>query len=145
MAAEDSLPAASFTLQDLHPELAIAAELLACGTHQEAVRKAAERFLNRVGEEAKREHLHGTRLLGQVFSDQQPLLLLGAGLTTPSEQSFHRGYRHLALGLAEAVRNVYTHDDEVAVTEVEALEWLGFISAMHRLLDRAEHVAERGG
>lgn len=40
-----------------------------------------------------------------------------------------------------AIRNVMTHTDEHGLTPTEALEWLAFISAMHRRLDSAQQVA----
>jgi hypothetical protein len=72
-----------------------------------------------------------------AFSAEQPILVFSETRPSPTEKSFHNGYRSLAVGLAEAVRNVYTHQDELVVTKTEALEWLCFISAMHRRLDRA--------
>ena len=102
------------------------------GHLQEAVRKAAERFINRVAHEAEREEMYGVSLMNHVFSANQPVLVFSEKRLTPTERSIHNGYRSLAVGLTEAVRNVYTHQDELDVSEVEAMEWLGFISAMHR-------------
>ena len=51
----------------LHAEVQIAADLFADGHLQEAVRKAAERFSNRVAEKAEREDLTGRNLMNQVF------------------------------------------------------------------------------
>ena len=81
--------------------------------------------------------MHGASLMNHVFSAERPVLVFSETRLTPTEISFHNGYRSLSLGLTEAVRNVYTHQDELDVAEEEALEWLGFISAMHRRLDRA--------
>ena len=40
-----------------------------------------------------------------------------------------------------ALRNVMTHADSYALRETDALEWLAFISAMHRRLDGVQQVA----
>jgi len=141
--AADLTESAQITRFDgFHPEVAIARELFAGGHLQEAVRKAAERFINRVAQEAEREDLHGASLMNHAFSAEQPVLVFSESRLTPTEQSLHNGFRFLAVGLTEAIRNVYTHEDKVDVDEIEALEWLGFISAMHRRLDRAEQMAD---
>ena len=122
---------------DLHAEVQLAANLYEDGYFQEAVRRAAERFINRIAEKAEREDLTGQDLMNQVFSADKPVLVFSGERATLTERSMHDGYRSLASGLAAAVRNVYTHQDHLKVTQVEALEWLAFISAMHRRLDRA--------
>ena len=75
--------------------------------------------------------------MNQVFSERSPVLVFSEERKTASENSWHDGYRYLAAGLSTGVRNIYTHLDAVQVDEIEALEWLAFISAMHRRLDRA--------
>ena len=50
----------------------------------------------------------------------------------------HNGYRFLGVGLVQAVRNVMTHADDYDLAKTEALEWMAFISAMHRRLDGAQ-------
>ena len=72
-----------------------------------------------------------------MFSADKPALVFNEERKTATERNRHDGYRSLAAGLAAGVRNVYTHLDDVPVDQIEALEWLGFISAMHRRLDRA--------
>lgn len=124
----------------LHSEVRIARPLFDQGHRQEAVRKAAERFSNRVAARADRPDLSGRSLMNHVFSHERPLLVFHEERTTLTEQNLHDGYHFLAVGLAVGVRNPYTHEDEIEVSEVEALEWLAFISAMHRRLDRAQQV-----
>lgn len=64
-------------------------------------------------------------------------------LVTRAERDEHVGYRLMALGMNQALRNVFTHDPQRDELEApEALEWLGFISAMHRMLDRANQVPD---
>lgn len=125
------------TLAHFHAEVEVATGLFEAGFLQEAVRKAAERFINRVAEKAEREDLVGQGLLNHVFSSDKPVLVFSEERTSAADRNRHDGYRSLATGLSAGVRNVYTHMDAVPVDEVEALEWLAFISAMHRRLDRA--------
>ena len=137
MAGEPSDSIGTLTFEALHSEVQLAAELYEAGFLQEAVRKAAERFSNRVAEKAEREDLTGQDLMNQAFSADKPVLVFGEERSTTTARNWHDGYRSLAAGLSAGVRNVYTHIDNVQVDEIEALEWLAFISAMHRRLDRA--------
>ena len=95
--------------------------------------------MNRVQELANRPDLDGTALMEHVFSAQQPLLTFNERKTL-LERDAHDGYRFLAVGLTRSVRNVLTHHDDYGLSEVEAWEWMAFISAMHRLLDGAQQV-----
>ena len=137
MAGDPPEPRTRLAFGDLHAEVHLAAGLFERGFLQEAVRKAAERFSNRVAEKAEREDLTGRDLMNQVFSSDKPTLVFSEERVSAADRNWHDGYRSLAAGLAAGVRNVYTHLDDVQVDEVEALEWLAFISAMHRRLDRA--------
>ena len=137
MAADPPEPRSLLRLAELHAEVQIATDLFEAGFLQEAVRKAAERFSNRVAEKAERQDLTGKDLMYQVFSSDKPSLVFSEERSSAAERNWHEGYRSLAAGLASGVRNVYTHLDRVTVSEIEALEWLCFISAMHRRLDRA--------
>lgn len=140
MADEPPKPFAELNVELLHTEVQIAVGLFEAGFLQEAVRKAAERFSNRVAEKAEREDLTGQDLMYQAFSADKPALVFSEERQTAAERNWHDGYRSLAAGLSAGVRNVYTHQDNLPVDQVEALEWLAFISAMHRRLDRAFQV-----
>ncbi len=129
------------TFDRLHPEVHIGRDLFRDGYYDESVRKAAQRFVNRVQERASRSDLDGTALMNQAFSDDKPLLVFNER-GTRIERNIHDGYRFLAVGLTRGVRNVLTHHDNYDLSEVEAWEWLAFISAMHRLLDAAQQVTE---
>ncbi len=131
------------TLGDLHSETDRAQALFRDGHFQEAVRKAAERFLNRVAELAdhpKAQDKQGTELINLVFSEKKPILAFSSR-ETRIERGEHNGYRFLAAGLTLAIRNVMTHADEYDLAEPEAIEWLAFVSAMHRRLDRVQQFA----
>ena len=128
----------------LPSEVGIALDLFGDGYHDEAVRKASQRFVNRVKELANRPDLDGAALIEQTFSAQKPLLAFN-DRKTPLDRDEHDGYRFLAFGLTRALRNVFTHHDGYGLDANEAWEWLVFISAMHRRLDQAQQVAAESG
>lgn len=138
----------ALTLDDLHGETEIAHGLFRDGHWQEAVRKAAERYVNRIAERADHpdaQNRQGKNLIERVFSEDSPILTLNSHESlnewTLTDRDEHNGYRFLGAGLMLAIRNVMTHTDEHDLTPTEALEWLAFISAMHRRLDSAQQVA----
>ena len=67
-------PSSSLGLDDLHAETRLAHGLFLDGHLQEAVRKAAERYVNRVAQEAEHPELQGTTLVNRAFSEDTPLL-----------------------------------------------------------------------
>lgn len=147
MATANRRPALLLAVSELHPETECAHDLIRDGHYGNAIREAAERFLIRLqhlAEQSERpdvQNAQGGRLVGRMFGDLDsqtgPVLVLNS-LTTRTERNEHRGYRLLALGMAEMLRNVLTHDPtHREISAAEALEWLGFISAMHRRLDEA--------
>ena len=122
-----------------HPELHSSFDLFRDEYYDEAVRKASQRFLNRVRELANRPDLDGMALLNKTFSADAPLLAFN-DRETIAERDEHDGYRFLCVGLAQALRNVLTHHDDYGLDLCTAWEWLVFISAMHRRLDQAQQV-----
>lgn len=135
---------AAAVTQSLHVEAAPALDLFIDGHYDEAVRKAAQRFINRVRELANRADLDGVALMNKTFSEEAPLLAFNERATL-IERDEHNGFRFLAVGLAQAIRNVVTHSDQYGLDEVSALEWLMFTSAMHRRLDNSVQVVETAG
>lgn len=129
------------TVHLLHPELNLALDLFADGYFDEALRKASQRFINRVKDLVNRPDLDGSGLIEKTFSSKSPLLAFN-NRETPIERDEHDGYRFLAAGLSRALRNVVTHHDNYGLDGTSAWEWLVFVSAMHRRLDQAEQVAE---
>ncbi len=147
---EESCPAGTSTpqalylasLKSFHTEVAIASRLFEDGHYDEAVRKASQRFVNRVQELADRPDLDGVALMNKSFSDKSPLLEFN-DRETLIERDEHNGYRFLTVGLTQAVRNVVTHHDNYGLGPVSAFEWLAFISAMHRRLDQAQQIPQQ--
>ena len=146
MAAANRRPALLLAVSELHPETECAHDLIRDGHYGNAIREAAEQFLIRLqrlaeaSERADIQNEQGRRLVNRLFAapeDREPVLVFNP-LSTRVERDEHNGYRELALGMTQALRNVLTHDPERREMEAaEALEWLGFISAMHRRLDQA--------
>lgn len=147
MPSANQRPALLLAVSELHPETECAHDLIRDGHYGNAIREAAEQFLirlQRLAEASERvdvQNLQGSRLVSQMFArpegNRGPVVVFNP-LSTRVEQDEHNGYRLLALGMTQALRNVLTHDPERREMEAaEALEWLGFISAMHRRLDLA--------
>ncbi len=146
MATANRRPALLLAVSELHPETECAHDLIRDGHYGNAIREAAEQFLIRLqrlaeaSERADVQNEQGRRLVNRLFAapeDREPVLVFNP-LSTRVERDEHNGYRELALGMTQALRNVLTHDPERREMEAaEALEWLGFISAMHRRLDLA--------
>ena len=126
-------------MSDLHSETNVAHSLLRDGYSALAVQEAAQRFINRVQETVERRDLDGENLINHVFSEQSPMLAFSERQTL-REQDEHRGYFRLAAGLVIHVRNALAHKAGAAMDPTEAMEWLGFISVMHRRLDSATPV-----
>ncbi len=151
MASANRRPALLLAVSELHPETERAHELIRTGHYRNAVREAAEQFLARLqhlAEQSERpdvQNEHGSRLVSRMFAapeaNRGPVLVFNS-LATRAERDEHNGYRLLALGMTQALRNVLTHDPQRnELDPAEALEWLGFISAMHRRLDDATPAA----
>lgn len=131
--------ASHFRIDDFHTEVGIASGLFMDGHYDDAVRKASQRFLNRVQELADRPDLDGVSLMNAALSKDSPILAF-SDRETLKERDEHDGYRLLAVGLTRAVGNVFTHHDEYGLEAVPAFEWIAFISAMHRRLDEAQQI-----
>ena len=123
-------------LDQLHSEVGIAIGLFESGHYDESVRKASQRFINRVQEFVDRPDLDGVALMNKAFSESGPLLEF-SDRETLTERDEHSGFRALTVGLTQAVRNVLTHRDNYGLNAVQAFEWLAFTSALHRRLDQA--------
>lgn len=141
MAGND--PVRELHLDELHPDTQSAHKLLTDGHGADAVRRAAQRFINRVGAlsdpESSDDQLDGVPLIHAAFDQNAPLLTFSTR-STRVERNEHDGYRNLAIGLVLGLRNVVTHADEYPIDQREAFEWLAFISAMHRRLDDVDRM-----
>ena len=114
------------------------------------VRQVAERYLDRelpevaifeafkaVNNRVKKmtgSELDGQSLMGQAFSDKEPLLWL-ADPATETGRNIQAGYRFLFMGAVQGLRNPDAHEQFVPLDEEEALEKLAFASMLMRRLD----------
>ncbi len=136
MISDESDVIPPLNLEDLHDDVRVAEDLIRHGFYREAVQKAAERFNVRVAILAERPDLSGSALANTIFSEDKPLLAFSEERQYAAERDIHNGFRFLSLGLNLGVRNLYTHVIDLPVERTEAFEWLSFMSAMHRRLDR---------
>ncbi len=98
---------------DMHPELQGARGLFVSGYYQEAVRKAAERFHNRVHDLAGyRGRKTGMAMIREVFQGPNRQLALLLSEERRLNDDALDGFVNLAVGMTAGVRNVYTHADE---------------------------------
>ena len=96
-------------------------ELFANGHFNEAVRKAAERFEDRV-RGVSEISAHGRDLMAKVFGTSGSIDT--TGLQPENEEDFREGYKFLAMGVMAAVRNVFSHGDEERRSPEECFEML---------------------
>ena len=110
-------------LDDLHDELSRSMGLYRDGYYDEAVRKASQRFINRVAERAGRPDLDGAALIQKAFSDDKPLLEFNIR-ETAYKRNEHDGFRFLAVGLVRGVRNLLAHSDDYGLTSCVGMDGL---------------------
>lgn len=120
---------------DLHPAVSGAPLDLYCDGHfNEAVRKASERFEDRVRERSGLAD-HGVSLMGKAFGPGGVLVL--KGMKPENEKDFQDGFKFLAMGMMGALRNVFSHGDEERRAPEECFEMLMFLNWLFRGLDGA--------
>jgi len=123
---------------DLDPSLA--AEPLVLfeeGHFNESVRKAAEKFEDRVKELCGLS-AYGQELMGKAFADD---VLLDVDSYKPENRgSFAGGYKLLAMGSMTAIRNILSHGDEERRSPEECFEMMLFLNWLFRgLKSQGEH------
>lgn len=125
---------------DLHD--AIASEplqLFRDGHFNESVRKAAERFEDHV-RELTRLSESGMPLMSKALSPEKGSLRL-VNVEAENQEDFQRGYMYLAMGMMQAIRNVFSHGDEERRPPEECFEALLFLNWLFRHLDLAGSVS----
>lgn len=136
----------SLSASALHPAIWRAAEAQwSLGNYADAVDSVA-RFVNSlVQSKLGRKDLSDTKLVQEGFSDKDPepgkprFRYPNVG-GEETQASMRRGVMHFGLGCFGAIRNPLAHlpDDEVDMSEQEALERLAAFSLFARWLDEAE-------
>jgi len=102
----------------------------------EATKSVAEKMRKRTG-----LTLDGNGLVEEAcgFEKRRPPLLAFNTLSTPQEESEHRGLASLVKGLFSAFRNPTAHAPRIhwPISEQDALDVLTLVSLIHRRLDNA--------
>jgi len=75
---------------------------------------------------------NGTPLMQKAFSANDPVLILSA------DKEEQMGFMMLFAGAIKAIRNQYAHSLVNPQSKEATLEWLGFASALFRLVDQAK-------
>lgn len=133
----------SLRFDEMHPELQIARSLFVAGHYQEAIRKAAERFHNRLRELAGYQgDRSGRAMIRHVLQGRTPLLTLVLSERDSLNKDAIEGFVDLAVGMTASIRNVYTHADDWPVDQVRGLEVMALISTLHRMLDEAQPIPD---
>jgi uncharacterized protein (TIGR02391 family) len=123
-------------LAALHPEvLAVAAPYVRSGHYASAVFESVKAVVIRVKFMTGLDS-DGVALMNQVFSTQNPRLVLG-GAGTTTQRNVQAGYRELFVGAVQAIRNPAAHEPLGSLEVNEAFELLGLASLLMRILDGA--------
>ncbi len=128
---------ASFEGLDLHPRIAaVAADLYRDGHYRNAVLDATVALVNYVKEKSRRHDLDGAKLMGTVFSKNNPLLVFN-GLKDHTDEDEQEGIMHLFMGVVLALRNPRAHALLDDLPEM-ALEYIALISLLAKRLEQAK-------
>lgn len=109
------------------------------GHHARAVEEAFKYLDNTVLRLSKTTGLSGSALMKKVFSPNNPLIKLNAGISA-SEQSEQLGYMEIFSGVMTGIRNPRAHDSDWEDTEERAMQLL--VLANH-LICKVKAVAEQ--
>lgn len=117
---------------DLEPALATdPLQLFEEGHFNEAVRKGAERFEDRVRDLSGLD-TYGRDLMARAFSDA--CLLKIDSLEPENQADFQKGFKLMTMGAMAAIRNVFSHGDEERRSPEECFEMLLLLNWFFRAL-----------
>lgn len=102
-------------------------QLFEDGHFNEAVRKCAERFEDRVRNLSNIEAT-GRDLMARAFSNAD--LINISRIEPENQQSFLDGYKLLSMGMMAAIRNIFSHGDEERRPPEECFEMILFLNWM---------------
>ncbi len=135
----DSNPGVSGThselLSILHPRIGAAAgELFNDAHYRQSIFEACLALQHAVREKSGSTAKDGTALMENVFSARRPILEIS------DDQDERRGFMWLFEGAIMGLRNPRGHglSTDNDMTPEECLEWLAFLSALMRVVDRSE-------
>lgn len=134
-ANDRELTKTEFDLNDLHSRVVTAAgALFADGNFRDSIFRACTALSEVIKERSGIVDRDGTKLVEHVFSFEKPIL------TIAGNEDERRGMLWLLKGAVMGLRNSRAHrqGEGEDVNAVETFEWLAFISALVRKVDRAE-------
>ncbi len=122
-----------FTLDKLHYRVInVSQNLYLDGYYRSAVLDAYIDLINRIKEISNITEIDGINLMQKVFSAKNPIIQLS------EDQDEQLGFMWLFTGAVMAIRNPKAHKVTDITDPQRTLEWLGFASVLHRILDDAE-------
>jgi uncharacterized protein (TIGR02391 family) len=110
----------------------VAGKLFNDGHYRNAILDTFIELVDVVKTKSGRFDLDGTPLMQTVFSPKNPILKISENI---DEQ---QGYMWMFSGAVMAIRNSHAHKVIKPETRQETIEWLGFASALLKILDKAE-------
>lgn len=123
-------------LDVLHADVqAAAARYVRDGNPAVAVFEAIKAFTARL-RSLSGSTIDGSRLINSVLSVQSPQIVV-ADINTDSGRNIQSGFRSLAAGAVQALRNPAAHVQFGQLTDAETFEQLGLVSLLMRYLDNA--------
>jgi len=128
---------------DLHPRIAgVVTDLYENGHYANAVLDGAIALVNFVKEKSGRHDLDGKKLVQEVFSVNNPILVF-SDLNDQTDRDEQEGMMHLFEGAVMAIRNprahaLFDHDPQ------RALEYIVLLSLLAKRLEEAKRNMPRG-
>lgn len=135
LTAADVARPRSASLSRLHPRIAsVSGKLFNDGHYRQAIFEACIALNHAVRDESGSAIKDGTALMENAFSIARPLLKVS------DDKDERLGFLWLFQGAMMGLRNPRGHQlaTDVDLTQDECLEWLGFLSALMRVVDRSE-------
>ncbi|MCR2805944.1 TIGR02391 family protein [Paenibacillus soyae] len=135
IAEEQNKPRSPLTIDNLHENvMRVSKDYYKDGHYRAAVLDTYIDLINRVKVISGRTDIDGSPLMQQVFSPKNPQLLVS------DDSDEQQGFMWLFSGAVMAIRNPKAHRIVEITDPQRTLEWLGFASVLHRVLDDIENV-----
>lgn len=135
LTAADVPPPYPASLSDLHSKIvSVAGKLFEDGHYRQAIFEACIAVNQAVRVESGSTAKDGTALMENASSVGRPLLKIS------EDKDEQKGFMWLFAGTMMGLRNPRGHQlaTDTDLTQDECLEWLGFLSALMRVIDRSE-------
>ncbi|ROO82562.1 uncharacterized protein Ymh [Actinocorallia herbida] len=136
--------APALSADQLHPWVwGGAAALWDAGARQDAVLAAARTVNARIQQKLERHDIGETDLCMQSFDTKdavagKPRLRFPGDRLLPTWKAKQEGAKYVAAGAFLAIRNIAAHQEQVAWSEQEALEYLATLSVVARWVEECE-------